>query len=757
MTWIFIPEQSVSPLINSKRLRQATAYKLSNLDSNTSNVLTLDDNSCLSILKLDGGSLLIAAWSGGNFDQLAPVKQRLLAIWNEAGQSTITTLPEEELPFAIERVCLLASRLWTNTPFPESWTPKKVSDFQSIFLSSRLQDVRVAYSPQNIGKNLHLIVGTIFYAYRQEKRIQAPTLEADDIENFPSNVTRPAEKPDNGKAGTYLSEDPDVLINRGRGEDRHLFSMSWSDWMDTDSPLTTQQRRIINDKKCPLRIHGPGGSGKTLVLILKALGLLNAASVEDSPCKVLMILHNNEVRNNVRAAIEAIDERGFLATTKEDKQFLDVETLHSWCMRELKIDTGGLDYALHADTIASKRKQDELLTTVVNDAVQERLSKMGGLLSQDLRSHFSGPKERLVANMRYEIAIRIKGRGMRNEQQLYVSSPVKSFVGRSENRHDRYFIFKIAEEYEKELQKAGRLDTDDVVLSMQSRLAAPLWNRQRKTAGYDFVFVDETHLFNENERRVLPYLTRGSQEHAPIIMAFDEAQSIGGRRANELEEVGIHNSGQRRLSYVHRSSPQIYRLARDLIERSSLMFTEFSDSESMARMSDRDLKKCKPPTVVFVDGPLGISTTAVDMAIQLRTKNYQRIGIIAFEGALIDSIAQKFAEKNKEGQIVRERGDSIAGKPFPGIFVMTAENCGGLEFDAVILAGVDNGQVPPSLHNISIEGHLSVREEACKELYTALTRARYHVAFVCDRNRGASEFVAPWIDAGIVEEKKPPT
>jgi UvrD-like helicase C-terminal domain len=292
---------------------------------------------------------------------------------------------------------------------------------------------------------------------------------------------------------------------------------------------------------------------------------------------------------------------------------------------------------------------------------------------------------------------------------------------------------------------------------MQSRLAAPLWNRQRKTAGYDFVFVDEIHLFNENERRVLPYLTRGSQEHAPIIMAFDEAQSIGGRRANELEEVGIHNSGQRRLSYVHRSSPQIYRLARDLIERSSLMFSEFSGSESMARMSEKDLKKCKPPTIFFVDGQLGISSAAVEMAIQLRIKNYQRIGIIAFEGELIDGIAKKFAEKNREGQVLRERGDSIAGKPFPGIFIMTAENCGGLEFDAVILAGVDNGQVPPSLHNISLEGHLSVREEACKELYTALTRARYHVTFICDRNRGASEFVVPWMDAGIVEEKKFPT
>jgi superfamily I DNA/RNA helicase len=752
MSWIIIPEASVRPLLASKQLREATSNMILNQESTNSNSLVLNDNSCSSLIPIGESSQLVAAWLGDESDQLSPKNQPLLAIWNDPDQSTVATLPEEELPFAIERVCLLASRMWKNTPFPESWKPKKVSDYQSIFLSGRLQDVRVAYSLQNAGKTL--IIGTVFYAYRQEKKIQAPALDVKEIERIPATIARTSTKPENAKMETYQSEDPDVLINRGRGEDRHLFSMAWSDWMDSDSPLTTQQRRIINDKKCPLRIHGPGGSGKTLVLILKALGLLNGAVAEKAPCKVLMILHNNEVRTNVRAAIEAIDEGGLLATTKDDKQFLDVETLHGWCMRELKIDTGALDYALHSDTIASKKRQDEILASVVDDAIQQRLPRMGGLLSPDLRSHFGGPREKLIANVRYEIAIRIKGRGMRNEQQLYVESPLKSFVGRGENRQDRYFIFKIAEEYEKELQKAGRLDTDDVVLSMQSRLAAPLWNRQRETAGYDFVFVDETHLFNENERRVLPYLTRGSQEQVPIIMAFDEAQSIGGRRANDLEEVGIHNSEQRRLSYVHRSSPQIYRLARDLIERSTLMFSEFSDSESMARMSDRDKKKCKSPTVTFVDSSPGISSTAVDMAIQLRTKNYPRIGIIAFEGRLIDDIAKEFGERNREGQILKERGDSLAGKPFPGIFIMTAENCGGLEFDAVILAGVDSGTVPPSLHGISPEGHLSVREEACKELYTALTRARYHVAFVCDRNRGASEFVVPWIEAGMVGENK---
>jgi superfamily I DNA/RNA helicase len=458
------------------------------------------------------------------------------------------------------------------------------------------------------------------------------------------------------------------------------------------------------------------------------------------------------MKNNVIGAIEAIDEGGFLATTKSDKQFLDVETLHGWCMRELKADTGGIDYALHPDAIASKKKQDEILRNVVDKAIQTRLERNKTLLSSDLLSHFEGPRDRLIANLRHEIAIRIKGRGMRTEQKLYVDSPLKSFVGRRENRHDRYFVFKIAEEYGRDLFEIGRLDTDDVVLSMQSRLAAPLWDVQRKVAGYDFVFVDETHLFNENERRVLPYLTRGSQEYLPIIMTFDEAQSIGGRRSDDLERVGILRSEQRSLNYVHRSSKEIYRLARDLVERSSLVFSEFSGSESVPRMSERDMLKCLPPALVFVDGDAGIAAAAANKAIALKTKNYQRVGIIAFDNGIINLIGQYFDGKPIGGKILTERGDSIAGRPLPGIFVMNAENCGGLEFDAVILVGVDQGRVPPSLHNISPEGHMSVREESCKELYTALTRARYHVTFICDGTNGASEFLSPWIESGAIEE-----
>lgn len=758
MTWMFLPQDTVYSLISSAHLRTTAAemIALQAIDEKGGTTVNKIGSEC--IYQICGVNAVLAVRDRNGPDEQALADEPLLALWIDLSASTLASLPDEAISDALERLCKLADRLWGNQTIPPNWRPSKVEGYQTIFVNKEVEDLRIAYSLQlsEEGRR-HVKIGSLFYAYRQEKSIVIPEITNAELAGLPREVSFLPEDASGIEQAAPVPEsersEPDVVIGRAAGENRHLFSMTRTAWMSKDGPLTAQQRRIINEQKYPLRIHGPGGSGKTLVLILKALTLLEDAAAEGRPCKILMVLHNNDVRSNVRAAIEAIDEAGFLASSKDDLQFLDVETLHGWCMRELKVDAGGVDYALHSDVVTSKTRQDEVLSGVLEDAISARLPRMRSLLSQDLLAHFTGPRDKCLSNCRHEIAIRIKGRGLRDEQQLYVDSPLKSFVGSNENRNDRYFLFKISEEYETALQKLGRLDTDDVVLSMQSRLAAPLWNRQRVIAGYDYVFVDETHLFNENERRVLPYLTRRVEEYVPIIMTFDEAQSIGGRRAVDLEKVGINKSEQRRLSHVHRSSPEIYYLARDLVERTTLMFSEFAHGEAVARMSERDRKKCRKPSIYFADGRAGVISRATEVALSLRSKNYPRVGVVLFEGGLLSDLAASFQMANGKSVVLHERGDSAAGTPFPGIFVMASENCGGLEFDAVILVGADKGRLPPSLHNISAEGHMSVREEACRELYTAITRARYHVAFICDQVAGTSEFVEPWLRSSLLEER----
>jgi superfamily I DNA/RNA helicase len=758
---LIMPKFTTQRLLGSAPIRHAVAAYI--LTAETFEPMVLgprDDRFVVTLSEIVEGVYLLLPWNASDPQKLELRDQPLVSIWGEPDQSTLWSLPQEELADALERVCQLAERVWEGKPLPHHWTPKKLSGHQSIFAGDlRLKHLRIAYAVGSLGARRLLNVGSLFYAYRQEKLIQVPAVDSSVIVAIPVAVDRPA-IPEFSSPQTKTSQeeqsptDFDVIIDAPEGENRHLFSMKYGDWLNDNSPLTQQQRRVIKHKVArPLRIHGPAGSGKTLVLILKALFLVQAAQKDNSRCKILFVLNSNPVRDTVRNAIAAIDEVGFLATTKADQQFLDVETLHGWCIRELGLDLGP-NYVLHLDPIVSKEKQDSLLAEILQRTIESKLPKMKSLLSPDLQAHFEGPGDQLIRNIRYEIAIRIKGRGLRKERNLYVKNAIPSFVGRKENRYDRFLLFDIFAEYEEALQEQGFLDTDDIVLSMQSRLAAPLWDRQRKSDGYDYVLVDETHLFNENERRVLPYLTRNIGDYISIVMSFDEGQSIGGRRPVELEQIGIRNSEKRTLSYVHRSSPDIFRLARDLVERSSLVFSEFDSIEAVPRMSDQDMKRCDKPELFYGADDNQVAIQVGQVASGLRSRNYARVGIVSFDIELMRLIAEKFNATLGQIHLVKERGELVAAVPNPGIYLMTPETCGGLEFDAVVLAGVDEGRVPPSMIGLSPEGHMSVREESFKELYTAITRARYRVCFLCNRGRGLSSLVKPCLDAGYILERK---
>ena len=95
----------------------------------------------------------------------------------------------------------------------------------------------------------------------------------------------------------------------------------------------------------------------------------------------------------------------------------------------------------------------------------------------------------------------------------------------------------------------------------------------------------------------------------------------------------------------------------------------------------------------------------------------------------------------------------LAAVPRPGIYVMTPESCGGLEFDCVLMIGVDQGTVPTPIGELSREGYLSTLEEAYKELYTSVTRARFVLKFICDARRGPSELLLPALASGLLKEE----
>jgi hypothetical protein len=338
MRWLIIPGSAAGLILKNALLRHTLAARLPE-PGVPAFLLTNPDGTSFAVVirRVSDDSQLLLVWTSGNPSELKLDDEPMIFIWSQPDQSTLWTLEQEELSDALERVCQLAERGWDGKALPHHWLPKKVGDHQSVFAGDRrLKDLRIAYSLDLHGQRKLLRIGSLFYAHRQEKSVQIPAVPTATLVAIPSHVDKPKEinldvSADRSIIGEHLSPDRDVFIPLPEGENRHLFSMRYADWLSEKSPLTQQQRRVIKHSiERPLRIHGPAGSGKTLVLILKALYTLEAAHEADRPCRILLVLNSNPVRATVRTAIEAIDGFGFLATKKSDPQFLDVETLHGW-------------------------------------------------------------------------------------------------------------------------------------------------------------------------------------------------------------------------------------------------------------------------------------------------------------------------------------------------------------------------------------------------------------------------------------------
>ena len=219
-----------------------------------------------------------------------------------------------------------------------------------------------------------------------------------------------------------------------------------------------------------------------------------------------------------------------------------------------------------------------------------------------------------------------------------------------------------------------------------------------------------------------------------------------------LTESGIGNSERRNLTYVHRSSPDIFKLASYFVEASPLIFSQFAIRQPAALMSRSELRRCRKPEVIYGSSDEGLLDEIVAACQHLRDHNNQRIGIIVFDPDLLKFLSNKVPQRMGAVHYVKERGELRAAVPLAGAYIMAPEACGGLEFDSVVMAGVDEGRMPPPMGNLGRQGYLAIEEEAFTELYTAITRAKYRLIVACDSRRGLSSLVRPALAAGLLEE-----
>lgn len=529
--------------------------------------------------------------------------------------------------------------------------------------------------------------------------------------------------------------------------------LSFDQWMDVDSPLSDAKRRILMANaidRHPLRILGPGGSGKTLLMQLLAVKKVKDVSEADGRKKILYVVHSEAMKEKVLQRFQLLAGGEGSAISEIINSSILVTTLSQYCREQLGLDLGS---TLDADADSAKAFQLEQVLTSLREVAKTNsdVVKKSKVLTEVFGNE---PLLKAFAMLvAVEISVAIKGHGLEGDRKRYVESERSfSLLHGHLAQAERAFIFEVFQYYHRTVFEGySVLDPDDIALSLAGRLRTPIWQLRRKTEGFDYIFVDEAQLFNENERRIFPLLVKSEVPHIPIVLALDQAQATYGQSSAGLATIGIKDIENERLASVHRSTQSIIRLAFFVIQKSTDLFgPDFPDFTDVADnlISDDHPLAARPRIETQGSESKSIGNFVLRRVRDLRRANTRQIAVICHSEKYWATLESELSSSDLPFQVIRERG---ARFPYdqPLVSLCRPSMVGGQEFDAVIIVGLEAGLTPPKIADNETLA-TALEQQVIRETYLAITRARYRVVFVMALGSAPNSILEQATAAGLI-------
>lgn len=523
---------------------------------------------------------------------------------------------------------------------------------------------------------------------------------------------------------------------------------TYQDWLGSGVLNPSQRRALSVDvlHSHPMRIIGPAGSGKTLLMQLIALRFLRSRQAAGDPIKVAYIVHNAAMAATVADRFKALGGEEFLTGSKQE---LIVTTLSEYGRKKIEISE---QMVIDRDAQKTKEFQSEQIRAALRQVLDTRpqLFEESGLLKQVWTEEelFSAFAILVMA----EISAVIKGRGLTEERDRYINADTPfSRFHRILSQVERSVVFDCFEAYHAVVfEQYGMLDSDDIALSLAGRLRTPVWELKRKSEGFDLVLVDEAQLFNENERRVFPLLSNAAAKHVPIALALDEAQEPFGLSAAGLGSLGITDVESEKLPSNHRSTKEIIALAFFIIQRTTDLFgsefPDFTDTDDASVLSTHAL--ASPPVIITRSEDQTYPRFLVRSVKRLRSKNIRQIAVICHAETYWKDLVEAFEESELPLHVITQRGEKVVPDQ-PLVVLSRPSFIGGQEFDAVLLVGLEQGIMPPRVVN-NPPLAAALEQQVLREIYLSVSRARFRVVVAINRGGTPNTVLEAAISGGMI-------
>lgn len=542
-------------------------------------------------------------------------------------------------------------------------------------------------------------------------------------------------------------EDCDLHLDASVGYD------NWNQYL-----TNTQKEFIYKDINGTERLEGAAGTGKTLSMVLRCMFLLK----KNPTSRYVFVTHSKATKDHIIQVFKNNypEVNDLLCLTDEERSKpLLVTTLQEWCIHFLGVYLTETEY-LDKDAQESKALQLLYIEEAFDKIKQREWSTYKKICSSTFVEYIEGTDSDLLLEMlQYEIATLIKGRCDGNiDQYKQLERPTYSIP--CENEQDKTVLFLIYREYQKDLEKINQFDSDDIILTALGQLNTPIWKRRRNQEGFNACFIDETHLFNLNELSIFHYLNKEDSKNN-IVFAIDKSQHIGERGIldDTMYSILQVTSGCRisqNYDVVFRSSPDIVNLAYNVLSSGATVFEHFENPliDSTPILSSCEMQKCIYPKYQLLASDEEMITKAFDEVDAYSRNNRvakSKILIVPTTFELFNQV-QKYADNNnKQYSLIQSRGDAsyVQSAFYHHQYVIGGiDYIGGLEFDYVIIIGVDDGRVPPKHSNESFH---FINYAWYNRMYVAITRARYALLLLGNKSLGQSPILESAIHFKMLE------
>jgi superfamily I DNA/RNA helicase len=477
------------------------------------------------------------------------------------------------------------------------------------------------------------------------------------------------------------------LDNPVVNEDKYF---SYDEWM---KKLSKVQEKFVNSTdNNAIKLRGPAGTGKTLAMELKAVRVLRS----NNTAKILFLTHSWTVADHVQDFIEQ------LVQNNDELKRIDIFPLLSFA--EMFVPNNNRDLiVLGDDSFSGKMEQLKLIESIVKEYKLSNFAlyknRFSDFFLQKVNTDDINLEKLFYWDLMIEFACVIGANGIMpgiTAKEKYLKIERRPWMMTLHNNADKEFVINIYQEYINNLIKNKRITSDQIINDYLNYLSTYNWHYERIEKGYDYIFVDEMQLFNEQERMILHHLTKSPDVYPMLFMALDPRQTIteiyfdyGIKDAinineNELSESTFGNYKQLILGEVFRYTKEILDFLIH-IDKSFPALGLGSDWENNIKKTVSKKGNGKIPEIAILTSMDEELIFVYDKADQYISEGL-KVAILALDNN--SYIALKSRPSSESYICVESKEDTIKLQyKKKGIVISQPYYVIGLQFDAVILIG----------------------------------------------------------------------